>query len=136
MIGVGWRGCPPLNSVTPGRTPARQQAGEGGDPDADDEARDGRADDHLALVRAQLCLPVRRLDDLAAQLLDGDRQLGAVGLDRLPDLFRASLGQFTFSTTPVAGVAGCESVIVALISLPSSIAICGVGGEPLRKKRA
>ena len=72
---------------------------------------DGRADDHLALVRAQLAAPVGRLRDLAAQLLDGDAELGAVGLDRAPDLLRRALRAHRASTfdgtaparTPVPG---------------------------------
>ena len=62
----------PRSSSTARAAAAGQQAGEGGDPAADDEARDGRADDHLALVRPQLAAPVGRLGDLAAQRLDGD----------------------------------------------------------------
>ena len=122
---------------------AREQAGERCDAAADDEPGDGRADDHLALVRAQLPAPVGGLRDLAAELLDGDAELGAVGLDRAPDLLRRALRAHRASTfegpagsTPVPGVAGCGAVMVALISWASSIAICGVGGVPFLKKRA
>ena len=64
--------------------------------------------------------------DLAAQLLDGDAELGAVGLDRAPDLLRraraahrastfAGLGAWSAPGGP-SGVAGCGAVSVALIS--------------------
>ena len=81
---------PPEPSSTPRAAAAGQQAGHRGDPAAEHEARDGGADDHLALVGAQLRAPVGRLGDLAAQLLDRDAELGAVGLDRAPDLLRGA----------------------------------------------
>ena len=51
----------------------------------------------------------------------------------------ALIGASTFAARADAtavGVAGCGAVSVALISWASSIAICGVGGEPFLKKRA
>src|SRR3954453_10914105 len=134
--------------VHPRGAAAGEQAGHRGDAATHDEARHGRADDHLALVRAQLAAPVRGPDDLAAQLLHRDPELGAVGLDRAADLLRGALlrgahrrascgiagsGACTAPGGP-SGVAGCGAVSVALISCASSIAICGGGGEPFLKK--
>ena len=45
---------------------------------------------HLLLVVAQVLAPVGGLGDLAAQPLDGEAELGAVGLDRAPDLLRCA----------------------------------------------
>jgi hypothetical protein len=89
-------------------------------------------------VAAQLPAPVGGLGDLAAQALDRDPELGAVGLDGAPDLLRGAGGapvRASVRSTAV-GVAGCGAVSVALMSCASSMAIFGVGGEPLRKKRA
>src|SRR5690349_16415123 len=141
MIGVGRRGCP--TSISPGAAAAGEQTGHGGDAAAQHEARDGRADHDLALVRPQLRAPVRGLDHLAAEVLHGDRELGAVGFDRAPDLLRRALGAHRDSTLPgvvgattPSGVAGWGFCSVALISWASSMAICGVGGVPFLKKRA
>src|SRR6478609_6568382 len=137
---IGWGGgAATALVVAPRASPAGQQTGHRGDPAADDEARHGGADDHFTLMRAQLRAPIGRLDDLAAQLLDRHRELRAVGLDRLPDLFRGALAHFVSAfagTVGPVGVAGCGSVRVARISWASSIAICGIGGEPFLKKRA
>src|SRR3954452_25404649 len=102
--------------VTGGPT-AGQEAGEGGDAAAEHEARDRGADHHLALVLTQLGAPVGGLDDLAAQLLHRDRQVGAVGLDGTPDLVRGALAAHRASTsdadgaaTAPDGVAGCGDV--------------------------
>ena len=67
---------------------AAHQAGERGDPAAEHEARDGGADQHLLAVLVELLAPVGDLGHLGAQALDGDAELGAVGLDRAPDLLR------------------------------------------------
>src|SRR5262249_9692328 len=89
--------------------------------------------------RAQLAAPVGRLHDLAAQLIHGHAELDAVGLDRTPDLLRGALAHRASTLLVLTGstaVDGDEGVIVSLINWASSIAICGVGGVPLRKKRA
>src|SRR5262249_52534771 len=93
-------------------------------PAADDEAGDGGADHHLALVPAQLRAPVGGLDDLAAQVVDRGAELDAVGLDRAADLLRR------------ARRAHVDLSIVCLISWASSIAICGVRGVLLRNSPA
>ena len=66
--------------------------GQRADPAAEHEARDGGADQDLLLVVAQVLAPVGDLGDLAAQALDGQAELGAVGLDRAPDLLRCAGG--------------------------------------------
>src|SRR3954453_3084214 len=122
MIGVGRRGCASLVSARP--TSAGDEAGEGGDPAAEDEPRHGRADHHLALMAEQLAAPVGGLRHLAAQALDGDAEVGPIGLYGAADLLRGASGHRAASSrsTAVVGVAGCGAVSVALISCASSIA--------------
>ena len=59
---------------------------ERGDPAADHEAGDRRADQELLAPLVDLLAPVGELGDLGAQAVDGDPELGAVGLDRAADL--------------------------------------------------
>ena len=91
-------------SSTRGRRAAGQQPGHRRDPAAEHEARDGGADHHLLLVVAQVLAPVGDLGDLAAQLLDREAELGAVGLDRAPDLLRcACAGHQRLASARAAG---------------------------------
>src|SRR4051795_10106148 len=103
---------------------APEDAGEGGDAAADHEAGHGRADQHLLAVTRQLRAPVRELVDLALQVVDRVLQLLAGRLDRRADL--------------LGGTAGHQrraSSIAARVFFASSIAICGVGGEPFLNNR-
>src|SRR5204862_5220594 len=85
-------------------------------------------------VAAQLRAPVGELGHLAPQLLDRDRQLGAVGLDRGPDLGGRALGhQASSASARAATASSCppgSPVSVSRIRWASSIAISGVGGVP------
>ena len=65
---------------------AAEEPTDGGDAAADDEAGDGRADQHLLLVLGDLLAPVGDLGHLAAQSRQRVRELHAVGLDRGADL--------------------------------------------------
>ena len=150
-------GVPAPEVEPPG--PSSTRGGAGGpvsrpviaaDAAAEHEARHGGADQHLLLVVAQVPAPVGDLGDLAAQPLDGEAELGAVGLDRAPDLLRCPyLGHqlrdasaardagSEGSTRPPApiGLAGREDSMVCLISWASSMAIAGLGGVPPLTKR-
>src|SRR5205814_8449314 len=101
-----------------------EQPGEPGDPAADHEAGDRRADQHLALVTLELPAPVERLGQLAAQRAQRALELEPVGLDRRADLLRGTLRhRYAFCT-------------VSRMRWASSIAMSGFGGVAERKKRA
>ena len=68
------------------RRRGRLRRNDRGEPAAEQEAGDRRADQRRALVLVELLAPVGDLGDLAAQLRDRDRERGAVGLDRGADL--------------------------------------------------
>ena len=118
---------------------ARRRLGERGDAAAEHEAGHRGADQDLLAVLVDLLAPVGDLGDLGAQALDGQPELGAVGLDRAPDLLRrarwrpsalAPRRRRLARADRADGVPAGEAVSVPLISCASSIAICGVGGEP------
>jgi hypothetical protein len=57
----------------------------------DRQADDRSSDQNLALVAFQVPAPIGEVGDLAAQLLERDRELGAVDLDRIANLGRRAL---------------------------------------------
>src|SRR3954469_15026938 len=101
-------------------------AAEGREATADDEPGDRGADDRFLLVAAQVPAPVGRQLDLAAQPVDRADEMLAVLLDRLPDLLRAAAG---------ARAGGHDEDSSSLVLRASSMAICGVGGEPFLNRR-
>src|SRR3954447_11198849 len=102
-------------------------AAEHGEATADDEPGHGGADDRLLLVAAQVAAPVGRQLDLAAEAVDGRDEALAVVLDRLPDLLRGALGRRACAHDDDSS---------SLVLRASSMAICGVGGEPFLNSRA
>src|SRR5215207_1315604 len=126
--------------------PAAHQAGERGDAAADHEAGHGGADEDLLAVLVDLLAPVGDLGHLRPEAVDGEPEVGAVRLDRAPDLLRRAwaghqrlasgdAGAWRAPTGPTAVPAG-EAESVPLISCASSIASCGVGDEPFLTKRS
>ena len=117
---------------------ARQQAGHRRDPAAEHEARHGGADHDLLLVLAQVLAPV---GDLRRPRRAGARPRGRArrGWPRSsagsPPAcgggHQLRLAGSEASTRPPApiGLAGREVSMVCLISLPSSMAMAGVGGD-------
>ena len=68
--------------------PAAHQTGERGDAAAEHEPGHGGADQDLLAALVDLLAPVGDLGHLGAQAVDGEPELGAVGLDRAADLLR------------------------------------------------
>ena len=97
---------------------------DGGDAAADDEAGDGGADDDLLAVARDLLAPVGDLGDLAAQPVERQRELGAVGLDRARGSPRACAAA-SRSSSPDRGLHRLADQLGLLDRHP------GVGGAPL-----
>ena len=116
---------------------AADQAGERGDPAAEHEARDGRADQDLLAALVELLAPVGDLGDLRAQALDRERRARR-GWPRSsagsPPAVRARPSALDLRARTPAGAdrhaRPATRSSVPLISCASSIASCGVGGVP------
>ena len=71
----------------------------------------------------ELAAPIRRDGDLGAQSLDGEAELGAVGLDRAADLLRRPRGHQRFPSVGAAfGAVAGAFALFALIYLIEALA--------------
>src|SRR3954453_18604269 len=102
--------------------PAAEEAADGGDPAAQHEPGDRRADHHVALVAHDVLAPVRGLGELGAQVLERAAELLAVGLDGGADLVWGALRHQSPWT-------------VSRMRWASSMARSGLGDDPRLKKR-
>ena len=144
LLGIG---SVPTELVTPSErgSPSLAAATEHR-PHADREADHGSADNQLAAVLVDLAAPVGQLGDAAAQGLDRAAQLAALDVDVATDLGRGATGGAgsgragrvdahlplpltTLCSMFSAALPASRSNIV-LVSLASSIACAGTGGEP------